>query len=1063
MRKHFLSSFFLPLSIVASAQTKLQVVDGSVKVTDGELIIRNSTKDVQGYLYNTGNGLTQFKTMDGTYEPIVTAGTAGQFWRWDKTWATLSVLALSDWPSPVGNAGKFLTTNGTTYSWATGGAGVSSLAVIGSTPNANGATISGSTLNLQPASASFGGVLTTGAQTIAGVKTLNDSIFLASYALNGNPGGYKEQLLFAKDGVSTRAGQGMITHAYGGRNEIHYYIKPYGHGSGPSNGNPSRFVWYGNSGNLMDNYPLANAWMYLDTTGLTLVQSPIFLSPTNLYNYSAQSDGTNQLVLRNMGNFKATIGSTTSNYGGRNEMHFTVKTYGHGSSPSAGSPSRFVWYGGTGDVSLSYPLASSWMYLDSTGVYLPSPLTGNFAGQLRATATAVFGAGSAGSGALVTMNSTSSGLLIPRMTTTQRDAIASPATGLLVYNATTNTFDYRNTTAYGQLVNTLDAQNIGGVKNFTDPAYFMPSTTGEKIRLFDGAAGSRYGIGFGGTTGVNMQFFKRGYPATGTFEFTSQGDYSATPTILASISETLLSGLKSNVAINADYNPATAADAAIRIGVANLAVPKIAFFNQGSYENGIGVGTDGGQQYYIRNLSAQMWFTWNAGGFQTGTTSSVRTSGEIMRLNAAGLSIGELQPASAIFSAASTTKGLLIPRMTTPQRDVISSPATGLIVYNTTTNTFDYRGSSAWVQLVDASNAQTIGGAKTLSNTLTLSNAAQILMGAPSGGNNAVMRLGWDGTANPFLIGVHNNNPYRQMQFMIPNDLTANPSSAFRFTFNSAYAWNNAAQFEITAAGVNTYNMVNTGLIKWNGGPTNAARITLGDNGSGANPIQIGVHNNTTYRNMVFYLPTDGSSGSTSFNFVSDASYNYGASGNLFSIGRDGVTSNVPWLSNMQMGLSATMNWATGQTNANRITLGSIAGASPIGIGMHNNSSYRQMIFYIPTDGTNTSSEFAFLENTGYGIPNGTNELFSIRRDKVYSKKPFEANTTLNIGGGTLSPSAALDVQSSTAGSYPFPRMTETQRLAISVTAANKGMHVYQTDGTEGVYVYKSTGWQFAY
>jgi hypothetical protein len=36
--------------------------------------------------------------------------------------------------------------------------------------------------------------------------------------------------------------------------------------------------------------------------------------------------------------------------------------------------------------------------------------------------------------------------------------------------------------------------------------------------------------------------------------------------------------------------------------------------------------------------------------------------------------------------------------------------------------------------------------------------------------------------------------------------------------------------------------------------------------------------------------------------------------------------------------------------------------------------------------------------------------------------------------------------------------MTEAQRTSISSPA--NGMHVYQTDGTEGVFVKKSTGWQ---
>ena len=41
---------------------------------------------------------------------------------------------------------------------------------------------------------------------------------------------------------------------------------------------------------------------------------------------------------------------------------------------------------------------------------------------------------------------------------------------------------------------------------------------------------------------------------------------------------------------------------------------------------------------------------------------------------------------SAILDIRSTTKGFLPPRMTTTQRDAISSPAAGLIIYNTTTN-----------------------------------------------------------------------------------------------------------------------------------------------------------------------------------------------------------------------------------------------------------------------------------------------------------------------------------------------------------------------------------------
>lgn len=58
-----------------------------------------------------------------------------------------------------------------------GTAGDVTLAAIGSSPNANAATISAAqVLNLEPASASFGGVVTTGTQTFAGTKTFSGSI-----------------------------------------------------------------------------------------------------------------------------------------------------------------------------------------------------------------------------------------------------------------------------------------------------------------------------------------------------------------------------------------------------------------------------------------------------------------------------------------------------------------------------------------------------------------------------------------------------------------------------------------------------------------------------------------------------------------------------------------------------------------------------------------------------------------------------------------------------------------------------------------------------------------------
>jgi hypothetical protein len=63
--------------------------------------------------------------------------------------------------------------------------------------------------------------------------------------------------------------------------------------------------------------------------------------------------------------------------------------------------------------------------------------------------------------------------------------------------------------------------------------------------------------------------------------------------------------------------------------------------------------------------------------------------------------IGTTAPhASAQLEVSSTSKGFLPPRMTTEQRDNISNPATGLIIYNTTTNILEYKIESGWVSLI---------------------------------------------------------------------------------------------------------------------------------------------------------------------------------------------------------------------------------------------------------------------------------------------------------------------------------------------------------------------------
>ena len=72
--KHFKNNFifilYFLIPICLHAQTRVQVTNDTVKVINGELIINNSTKNIQGYLYNMGNGVTQFKLPDAYIDSV---------------------------------------------------------------------------------------------------------------------------------------------------------------------------------------------------------------------------------------------------------------------------------------------------------------------------------------------------------------------------------------------------------------------------------------------------------------------------------------------------------------------------------------------------------------------------------------------------------------------------------------------------------------------------------------------------------------------------------------------------------------------------------------------------------------------------------------------------------------------------------------------------------------------------------------------------------------------------------------------------------------------------------
>ena len=102
----------------------------------------------------------------------------------------------------------------------------------------------------------------------------------------------------------------------------------------------------------------------------------------------------------------------------------------------------------------------------------------------------------------------------------------------------------------------------------------------------------------------------------------------------------------------------------------------------------------------------------------------------------AQVGVGTSSPnASAQLDVSSTTKGFLPPRMTTAQRNAISNPATGLIIFNTTSNALNIYFSGAWFQL----NSSAITGSIATLVTASPTNNGSLESGSAASGVNSVV------------------------------------------------------------------------------------------------------------------------------------------------------------------------------------------------------------------------------------------------------------------------------------------------------------------------------------
>lgn len=267
--------------------------------------------------------------------------------------------------------------------------------------------------------------------------------------------------------------------------------------------------------------------------------------------------------------------------------------------------------------------------------------------------------------AALELSATDKGFLPPRMTATQRTAIATPAIGLMVYqtDGTAGLYVYNGSAWIAQ----SDWYSNTGVPTSSFALVVPASITS--------SATANYGIGAnalnaltGGDNNVALGYDAAKNVSTGANN-TAVG-YSA-------LSATTGSG---NTALGRST------------GTTNTSGTNNTFLGQSSNAS-------------VNNLSNATAIGYGAevsasNSIQLGNSSvtNVNTPGTITTSGSVG--IGTTSPNSAAaLEIVSTTKGLLLPRLTTAQRDAIASPVAGLILYNTSDNKVQAYTVSAWVDL----------------------------------------------------------------------------------------------------------------------------------------------------------------------------------------------------------------------------------------------------------------------------------------------------------------------------------------------------------------------------
>jgi len=345
-------------------------------------------------------------------------------------------------------------------------AGVNSLNYTSTTSYANGGTISGTSLTLAAASATNPGLISTGAQTIAGAKTFSADITAPNFIgnLSGNATSATTAGNITATSNSTLTSLANLTTV----------------------GTITSGTW---SGTAIANNKLANSTTNLGATTLTLggtVTSITGLSSVTSTGFTGALTGnastaTTLVTARNIngvafdGSANITIAADANTLTGTtlasNVVNSSLTGVGTITSGTWSGTTIAVAKGGTGTTTGSIT-GSTALTFAAGGTNQNITLTPSGTGSVLLNGSVGIGTSVTTSTAALEISSTTKLFYPPRMTTTQRDAIASPGSGGVIFNTTLNKLQ-----AY-----TGSTLSVEGTGTFGNYGAYAPSTAGQTIQ-----------------------------------------------------------------------------------------------------------------------------------------------------------------------------------------------------------------------------------------------------------------------------------------------------------------------------------------------------------------------------------------------------------------------------------------------------------------------------------------------------------------------------------------------------------------------------------------------------